>query len=381
VDSKGVAYLTGTTKSTNFPVTKAPFQSTGAASSVDAFVVKLDPSVYGGDALLFSSYLGGAAGDDSGNGIAVGPDGKIYVIGTTKANDYPVTSNAYQSVLWNVQDTFLCKVDPVTGGLDYSTYLGGESPDDGRAILVDSKNLVYFASSTLSQFFPVAGFAVRVDPAGAQDVVIGVMDMNKEGQASLLYSTYYGGSGNEEARGMAFDAKGNLIVTGYTLSTDLPVTGDAIQVSPNGGGDAFVAILNPSVAFAPGLLYSSYLGGSAGDVGYAVGGDAAGNVYVTGYTLSSDFPVAGSAPQSSWGGGTNIFITKFKPGVGGRESLSLSTYLGGTGTSVPSSLAIGPDGTMYVAGRSGIGLPSSANAQQGGYAGGLTDGFLAVIAQ
>jgi hypothetical protein len=381
VDAKGVAYITGTTNSTNFPMAGGPFQSTGAANSVDAFVVKLDPAGYGGDALIYSSYLGGAAGDDSGNGIAVGSDGMIYIIGTTKATDYPLTSNAYQSVLWNTQDSFLCKIDPNAGSLVYSSYLGGEAPDDGRAILVDSKGLVYFASSTMSQNFPVAGFAVRVDPAGAQDVVIGVMDMTKAGQASLVYSTYYGGSGNEEVRGMAFDSKGNVVFTGYTLSTDLPVTGDAIQVSAGGSGDAFVAILNPAIPFQPGLLYSTYLGGVGGDVGYAVGSDTAGNIYVTGYTLSTDFPIAGTAPQTNWGGGTNVFITKFKPGVGGRPSLALSTYLGATGTSVPSSLAIGADGTMYVAGRSGIGLPSSSNAQQGGYAGGLTDGFLAVIAQ
>ena len=82
----------------------------------------------------------------------------------------------------------------------YSTYLGGEAPDDGRAILVDAKGLVYFATSTLSQNFPVAGFAYRVDPVGAQDVVIGVMDMTKSGQQSLVYSTYFGGTGNEEVR-------------------------------------------------------------------------------------------------------------------------------------------------------------------------------------
>jgi hypothetical protein len=381
VDAKGVVYLTGTTNSTNFPVTGGAFQATGAANFIDAFVVKLDPAGYGGDALIYSSYLGGAAGDDTGNGIAVGSDGMMYVIGTTKSTDFPLTASAYQSVLWNAQDTFLCKIDPNAGALVYSTYLGGEAPDDGRAILVDAKNLVYFASSTLSQNFPVAGFAARVDPAGAQDVVVGVMDMTKAGQPSLVYSTYYGGSGNEEVRGMAFDSNGNLVFTGYTLSTDLTITGDALQATASGGGDAFVAILNPSGAFQPGLLYSTYLGGSGGDVGYAVGADVAGNIYVTGYTLSSDFPIAGSAPQAGWGGGTNVFITKFKPGVGGRAAISMSTYLGATGTSVPSSLAIGADGTMYVAGRSGLGLPSSASAQQGGYAGGVSDGFLVVIAQ
>jgi hypothetical protein len=380
VDKNGVMYVTGYTTSTNFPMAGKAFQTTGAGANTSAFVMKLDPSQYGGNSLVFSSFLSGTTGTDVGNGVAVGPDGMIYVIGTARSTDFPVTSNAYQKVLWGTQDTFLCQIDPNAGSLNYSTYLGGEDEDDGRGILVDSNSRVYFTASTLSQQFPMAGAQVQGLPVGASDVIFGVMDMNKSGTDSLLYSTYYGGSGNEEVRGMAFDAKGNVAVTGYTLSTDLPLTPDAVQTTNGGSGDVFVAVFNPKLSYANGLLYSTYLGGSHGEVGYGVAADAANNLYVTGYTLSKDLPVRGLVPQANWGGGTDIFVASLKPGVAGSAGLQFLTYLGASNTYVPTGMAVGPDGTAYAVGYGGIGLPTSSNASQGGYAGGVTDGFLTVLA-
>jgi hypothetical protein len=379
VDKNGVVYLTGTTTSTNFPMAGKAFQTTGAGANTSAFVSVVDPSQYGGVSLTFSSFLSGTTGTDTGNGIAAGPDGKIYVVGTTRSTDFPVTANGFQQVMWGKQDVFLSQIDPIAGALTYSTYIGGEDEDDGRAILVDSKGLVYFAASTLSQEFAMAGQQVQGIPLGASDVVLGVVDMTKSGNDSLIYSTYYGGSGNEEVRGMAFDAKGNVVLTGYTLSTDLMLTPDAVQGFNAGGGDAFVVVFNPKLSYARGLLYSTYLGGSHGDVGYGVASDAAGNLYVTGYTLSKDLPVAGDVPQANWGGGTDLFLAKITPGTAGMAGLQYSTYLGATNTYVPTAVAVGPDGTAYAVGYGGIGLPTSANASQGGYAGGVSDGFLAVF--
>lgn len=380
VDSAGAVYITGTTTSVNFPVTDGAFQKTGAASTIDAFVIKLDPSFGGTDALRMSTYLGGATGTESGNGIAVGSNGMIYVIGTTKSSDFPVTSGAYQPVQWGPQDAFLCELDPNANSLVYSTYLGGEGLDDGRAILVGKNGLVYFAANTLSTQFPMAGFNYGLVPFGAQDIIIGVMDMTKSGVDSLVYSTYFGGSGNEEASKIAFDAKGNILVTGYTLSTDFPITPDAMQPALAGNADAFVAVVNPANPFQSFVVYSTYLGGSHGESAYDVAGDSAGNIYVTGYTLSKDFPVA-NAIQDSWANGIELFLTKFRPGVSGRSAIQYSTYIGLSSVYVPTGLALGPDGTAYVVGYAGVGLTSSANALQSGGFGGSTDGFLLVVAQ
>jgi len=382
VDSSGVASLTGTTTSTDYPVTANAFQATGAASSVDAFVSQIDPSLYGGVSLIFSTYLGGS-GDDGGTGIAVS-NGLLYLIGYTKSADFSVTASAYQPVLWGLQDAFLCQIDPVAGALLYSTYLGGEEQDWGRDILVGPNGLVYFTAATLSIYFPMAGYNYSEvsnlgNSTGAQDIIVGVMDMTQTGAASLVYTTYFGGSGNDDVHGLAFDSKGNLLITGYTLSSDFPVTGNAMQPTYNGNADAYVAVVNPAIPFGGFLIYSTYLGGAHGESAYDVKGDSAGYIYVTGYTLSPDFPSV-NAVQAQWGGGTNLFLTKFKPGVAGRGAIAFSTFVGATGTYVPSGLVVGPDGTVYVVGYGTVGLPSSANAIQGGFAGGV-DGFLLIVTQ
>lgn len=381
VDPNGFVYLTGSTNSTNFPLAGVAIQSTGAVSTTDAFVTKLQPFVEGLDALWYSTYLGGTTGNDTGNSVVADDKDNIYVIGTTQSSDFPVSPGAYQAVLWNAQDTFLSKISTEDGKLAYSTYLGGENNDEGRAILLAPNGLVYFASTTLSQYFPMAGFSYNGFSIGVQDVIIGIMDMSQAGQQSLVYSTYFGGTGSDDVRGLSFDSKGNVLIAGYTLSTDLPVTGAALQTANAGNGDAYVAMFDLSQPFQSSLLYSTYLGGTGGDAAYDVEADSAGNLYVTGYTLSSNFPTTANAPQPKWGGGTNIFLTKFKPGVSGTAAISMSTYFGGTSIYVPTGLSLGPDGTMYVGGYAGGGLQTSDTATQIGYAGGVSDGFIFVIQQ
>ena len=375
VDGQGVVYLTGTTTSTNFPLAGNNVSSTGAANSVDAFVTKLDPKLWGGDSLLYSTYLGGASGNDSGNGIAVDGAGKIYVVGTTKSTDFQVTTSAYAQVLYGSQDAFITKIDPDSSSpLVYSTYMGGELTDDGRAIAVGSNGLVYFACSTVSTQFPLEGSSYRQNLQGSVDIALGVLDMSKTGSESMRYSTYLGGTGVEEVRAMTLDANNNLVLTGYTLSSDFPTTAGALSRAPLGNSDAFVTVVNPldPPRF---LVYSTYFGGSQGDVAYDVALDRDGNIYLTGYTLSNDLFTV-DAPQSGWGGGTNVFVVKIKPGTAGRAGILFSTFFGQSGQYVGKTLALGADGSVYTAGYGTIGLPSSGNGQ--GYFAGY-DGFLIVV--
>ncbi|MCU1238254.1 MAG: cell surface glycoprotein (s-layer protein) related protein-like protein [Candidatus Solibacter sp.] len=373
VDSKGVAYLTGTTTSVDMKMVGSSVSTAPSATSVLAFVAVIDPALYGGDSLVYSTYLGGTTGNNSGNGIVVDKDGFIYLIGTTKASDFPVTTSAYAGVLYGNQDAFLCKIDPNSSSMPYSTYLGGELSDDGRAIAVGTNGMVYFAASTVSTQFPMEGPGYRQNLNGAEDIIIGMMDMTKFGTPSLVYSTYFGGSDLEEVRAMTLDAKNNVVVTGYTLSSDLVVTGDAVQRNPGGNGDAFVAVCNPldPPRF---LVYSTYFGGSEGEVSYAVKTDSAGNIYIAGYTISPNlFTVA--APQPGWGQGIDAFVAEIKPGVAGRAGILFSTYIGLGSTYVANSLAVGADGSIYVGGYGNIGLP---NTDPLGFHGGTSDGFLIV---
>jgi hypothetical protein len=127
-------------------------------------------------------------------------------------------------------------------------------------------------------------------------------------------------------------------------------------------------------------VYSTYLGGSQGEVAYGIAGDSAGNIYVTGYTLSPDFPTTADAIEPYWGGGIDLFLTKLKPGIPGPGGIESSTYIGQRGVYSPSALTLGRDGTIYMVGYGGLGLPSTANALQG-FGGGVSDGFVIVLSK
>ncbi len=376
VDAGGFIYITGTTTSGTFPLAGTPIQGEPLGTTFNAFVTKLDPSASGTDALWYSTFLGGTDAD-YGRGIAVDQDGMIYVIGTTESGDFPVTDNAYAAVLYGTRDAFLCKIDPNAGALLYSSYLGSELQDDGRDIAVGPDGKVYFAITTNGTLFPLAGAPYRSTLQGFTDTVVGVMDMNQSGVASLIYDTYFGGSDLDEARKIALDAKGRLLVTGFTLSTDFPITGDAVQSTPGGNGDAFVSIFDLSNQANP-IVYSTYLGGSHSDVAYGIAADTAGSVYVTGYTLSDDFPITSDAPQTGFGNGIDVFVAKLKPGTPGRSGIQFSTFEGASGIHVATGLTLGLNGELYVAGYTNQGLPSAGAAAQA-YQGGMTDGFLLTL--
>jgi hypothetical protein len=383
VDPNGVAYLVGSTTSLNFPMTGNSFQTTGISGTQDGVVAVLDPSLTGTDALIYSTYFGGTAGVTVINDVDLDSAGFIYLIGTTRSSDFPCTDNAYNKAgMWGTQDAFLAKLDRNTNALPYSTYLGGELSDEGRAIKVGTDGKVYFGVSTASTQFPLEGVFYRGTLHGEIGIVVGKMDFDLYGIPSLVFSTYFGGphfnpnldhtGHTDDIRRIALDSNNNIILAGYTLSPDFDVTPDAVQRNQQGNGDAFVAIVNPNdpVHF---LKYSTLYGGSGGEVAYDVVQDASGNLYLTGYSLSPDLFIVDAA--YGWGGGISAFLAKIKPYTAGRAGLLLSTYFGATGTYVGTNLTLGEDGAVYLAGYGNTGLPITT----GGFHGGMTDGFLMVL--
>jgi hypothetical protein len=380
--SDGRVFFTGTTTSSDYPLFAGTIQdkAIGAELGVayNAFMTELDPSAAGTDALWYSTYLGGN-GRDYGVGIAVDPSDNVYLIGTTTSDDFPVTETAYGPILWGDSDLFLCEINPNEGKLVYSTYLGGELADTARG-LVYKNGLVYFAADTLSTQFPLAGAPYRLSNQGSQDIIIGAMDMTKSGEAGLVYCTYFGGSDVDQVRGIALDASGRVMITGFTASPNFPVSGDAVQRILGGATDAFVAVVDPSQPpFF--LVYSSYLGGKRGEAGFGVAGDASGAIYVAGYTYSDNFPTSDGAPQMYSGNGCDVFVVKLKPGIPGLSGYEFATYLGDNKLHVPTGMAVGPDGTMYVAGYTTGGLPAVGSSPWPVYGGGLSDGFIFAISQ
>jgi len=247
-------------------------------------------------------------------------------------------------------------IDPV---LAYSTYLGGSGGEDGRGIAVDAAGNAYVTGYTSSTDFPTVN-AFQATYGGG--LYAFVTKLNAAG-SGFTYSTYLGGGEYEEGRAIAVDAAGNAYVTGYTQSTDFP-TVTAFQATNGGGWDAFVTKLNAS---GSGLVYSTYLGGSGWDFGNGLAADSAGNAYVTGYTISTNFPTA-NAFQATYGGSNgDAFVTKLHASGSG---LVYSTYLGGSRSDVAMGLAVDAAGNAYVTGKTeSTNFPTATafQATNGGY--------------
>ncbi len=379
VDANGFIYVTGTTTSSDFPLAGANISaslslsttSTSAVFPTDAFV-----TIISQNGLEYSTYYGGG-GNEIPHGIALDQSGRIYIFGTTESSNLPVTGSAYQSALWGPSDTFLAVIDRNSTSLVYATYLGGESRDDGRGLAVTPQGLVYFAASSYSQNFPFTGPAYSAFQRGTENLVIGVIDPAQQGYASLLYCTYFGGSGLDEVRSLRLDKNGKLLLTGWTLSADFPVTANAMQPVYGGAGNAFVARVNPAALANAFVEYATFLGGSGGDVGYDILSDASGNIVVTGYTLSTDFPVTKDAIRAQFGNGAETFVVKLNPAVPGKSGLVYGTYIGGVGIHVGQGLALAPNGSLFLAGYTTPDwqLPGAMNI----YNGGSSDGFVAVL--
>jgi hypothetical protein len=383
LDAAGNIYLTGATSSVDFPLGGIPALSTNAGGSSDAFILKFNPALDGASALVFSSYLGGTD-SDVGYAIDVDQQGFIYVTGTTQSMDFPLTATAYAAVRYGNSDAFIVKVDPFIGAFTYSSYLGGESTEQGRAIAVAPSGMVYFAGDTVSTMFPLAGNSYMPTPFGGGDIFVAQMDLTKSGVDSLVYSTYLGGSGLDAVRKMIVDSSGKLLLTGYTLSPDLPVTPGALQSTLTGIANVFVTRLDLAGAGNNIISYATYFGGSGGDVAYDITTDSTGNIYLTGYTNSVDFPVTPDALQGKSGGGFEVFVSKLNLGGPGPGSVVYSTYTGQTSINVGYGIAVSPTGAIAVGGQSGAQdeLPSvhvTPNSIQPVFAGGQSDGFVQLL--
>jgi len=405
IDASGNAYVAGATRSTDFPVTPGAVQSKfGGASedpfmkTGDAFVVKLSPD---GGQILYGTYLGGSM-NDIALGIAVDASGNVAVVGYTLSTNFPTTSDAISQTFRGaanlaIQDTgdgFLTRLDS-TGKLLYSTYIGGQSHDFARGVALDAQGNAYLCGSTFSSNFPVTDGVVQKAFHGVETSTdyINYSDdawvMKVSPQGTIVYSTYLGGSFRDSAFGIAVDAAGNAYVTGHTMSKDFPVTNNSTYGGTGGNGqagdfflgDAFVSKLTPD---GSALVYSTYLGGPGDEIGTDITVDAAGNAYVVGYTLSTNFPVSSDALQKTFAGlggqGTDdggpppegtfnfgdAFITKFDP----QGTMLYSSFFGGSGDDIAVAVAVDSGANVYIAGNTmSHDLPLGSNPVQATFGG------------
>ncbi len=368
VDEYGSAYVTGHTKSSDFPTTSGANDTTHNGVS-DVFILKLNRT---GAALKYSTYIGGNYGD-VGTAIAIDTVGNAYVTGYTYSSDFPTTSGANDTTHNGVSDIFILKLNQTGAALIYSTFIGGSDDERENSIVVDTSGNAYVTGLTNSSDFPTTKDAYAdTYNGGFWDGF--VIKLNKTG-SSLTYSTYIGGSGRDYGTGIAVDISGNTYVTGATWSSDFPTTQGAYDNTFNGTYDSFVLKLNQTGAA---LIYSTYIGGSSGEVGEDISVDGDTNAYVAGGTWSSDFPTTPGAYDQSFNGGFyDVFVLKL---TNTGSALIYSTYIGGNVDENCYDIAIDIDGYAYGTGFTvSSNFPTTTGAFDTSFNGGSYDGFILKI--
>lgn len=323
VDSAGGAWVTGWTRSLNFPVRNA-VQGATAGGASDAFLTRVDPA---GRTFTYSTYFG-SAGADAAIGVAVDAAGMVYLTGSTTSPAFP-SVRPLQPALGGGTDAFLVKLNPVTNDILYSTFLGGTLDDSGIRVAVDSEGNAYTFGYTGSADFPTTQGAVQRKFGGKTDLFVAKVTP----AGTLRFATFLGGSGDDWAGGIAVDELGTAYVAGWTNSADFP-SHNPVQPAYMGGDGSISQRFDGVVArLAPGgdsLLYSSFFGGSGEDRAYGIAVDASGTVRIAGTTTSVNFPAAaaGGITPASIGAG-EAFVAR----LSADNSVSLLT-------AQPSSLSV-----------------------------------------
>ncbi len=375
VDNDGSIYFTGQSYSAvNFPIVAGGFDGT-LGGTTDLFVAKVNPAMTG---LVYCSFLGGSGNESGYKGIAVDGEGSAYLAGWTSSADFPVAGGwPYTAHGGGTNDGFVAKVNAAGTALVYSGYLGGSGNFDYvRDIAVDSSGCAYLVGYTDSTNFPTTSGAFDTTHGGGTYDSF-VAKVNAAGTA-LVYSTFIGGSGSDQANGIAVDTSGNAYVVGSTSSTQatFPVTVGP-DLTSNGNGDVFVAKVN---ANGTALVYCGYIGGSVADQGFGIAVDASGNAYVTGVAASTEttFPVTVGPDLTHNGGTYDAFVAKVNAAG---TALDYCGYIGGSGLDQGVAIAVDTSGSAYVVGHT----PSNESSfpVTGGpdltYNGGTNDVFVAKV--
>lgn len=363
VDSVGNVYFTGLTYSPTYQTRDQNFDVTFNGAP-DVVVTRLN---VGGFNVGFSTFLGGVGVEWSPR-IAIDDAGQPYVACVTGSNDFPTTPGAFdESRNGNALDAAVVKLGRGALFLIYSTILGGAGQDDDVDIVVDRGGVAYVSGWTASTDFPTTPGAYSTTYAGGgSDAFLTAVAADG---ASLLFSTFLGGSAADVASSVAIDSVGALFVAGYTESTNFPTTQGAMQTTLRGAQDAFIARLNPSGTT---LIYSTFFGGSAHEGVAYVEVDGIGDVYIAGLTGSTDFPVTTEAFQRTFGSQYVARINSLGTAV------HYSTFLGGP-TDRVNATALGRAGFFCLTGTtSSRTFPTTADAESRAL-GGATDAYVTVV--
>lgn len=375
VDSSGNAYIAGGTTggAVTFPTTPGSYDTTHNGN-LDAFVVKMNPQ---GTGLIFSTFLGGD-GWDGAQSLCIDSNNYVYIAGYAEEGDvdFPTTSGGYDTIHDGQNDAFVTKLNPSGSSLVYSTFIGGGASDWCRDMCLDPSNNIILTGMAYNSTdpYPTTSGAYDTDHNGEADAF--VTKLNSQG-SDILFSTFLGGSEDDEGYGISLDASGDIFVTGRTDNSTVlfPTTDGAYQEAHMGSVDAFITKLSST---GSDIIYSTLIGGDGQDDCNDICIDPSGNAYITGATRISTlpFPTTSSAYQTLNNGDFDAFVTKIDPSG---ANIIFSTLIGGGYGDTGNSILLDSRGNVMVGGHTieneTVGFPTTPGSYDPIH-NGIYDGYI-----
>lgn len=292
------------------------------------------------DPLIYSSFLGGADAD-VGSAMQLDNSGNSIIVGNTYSPLYPVNAGAFDTSYTALGDVFITKVNAEGTGIIFSTFFGGSDSEWATDLKLDGSGNIYFTGWTKSSDFPVSAGAFSQTFNDGLDAY--AAKLSSDG-SSLIYSTFIGGSGSDWSSSIILSNSNEAVITGYTNSDDFPVTGSAFSQTLSGSADMFAARINDA---GSGLVFATFIGGTAYDEGRAVGITGNGKYIIAGKTQSYDFPVTSNAFDDSLGGTADgCYVILSSDG----SSIDYATFLGGSEDDRAMALAFNSNGEIIITG-------------------------------
>ena len=320
VDNSGNSYIVGTLAfdSENFPTTEDAFDK--IIKSAEGFILKINLK---GNNLIYSTFLGGNY-SDSIDCISIDKEGNAIIAGSTQSLDFPTTPDSYDPLSENrASNMFITKLNSDGSGLIFSTYFKYGNIND---IYTDDLGNIYLTGLTGSYKFPVTegSYNYQYNKTLTKDYKADVFitKFDKDG-GKLIFSTHFGGQGSDSGSAIKVNDSGEIFITGFTSSEDFPTTQDAFDTSFNGGEDIFLTKMNSA---ASAIIYSTFIGGLENESSNGLAFDNFGNLFINGYTSSSDFPITPDGYNKNYKGSWDLVLLKFDTQT---NKIIYSTFLGG----------------------------------------------------
>lgn len=340
-DQNGHLFVTGYTWSGDYPTTAGAYDVNYNGGDYDVFVSKFDSTL---TTLEASTFIGGSS-FDMGMDLAIEPStGDVFVTGYVDSNDFPTTGAAY-SPLYNggASDLFVCRLSNDLGTLAVSTYVGGSGEEEACSIIFENiSNNIYITGFTLSADYPTTAGAYDVTLDGAGEAIF-VTQMNYN-LSSVINSTFIEGNNTDKSKAMTFDQNSDILLTGHTNSFDFPTTALGYDLTHNSSNDVFVTRISSDLSS---VLHSTFVGGASYERGNDIILDPDDNIFVTGYTASTDFPTTSGVLSETFHASVDSYVFKMSNDL---SSLIHSTFIGGSFWDYAYGILFDSDDNIFISG-------------------------------